>query len=74
LEEKINEAFASDGPFISEVMIDPEEVTAPKVKSFIGADGKMVSKPQEDLAPFLDRKEFLENMIVQPLPDYEEIQ
>lgn len=69
--DKIKEAFETKGPFITEVMIDPEEVTAPKVKSFIGADGKMVSKPQEDLAPFLDRKEFLENMIIPPTPDYE---
>ena len=71
LEEKIKEAFEVEGPIITEVMIDPEEMTAPKVKSFIGADGKMVSKPQEDLAPFLDRKEFLENMIIPPLSDYE---
>ena len=71
LEQKIHEAFNSKGPFISEILIDPEEMTAPKVKSFIGSDGKMVSKPQEDLAPFLDRKEFLVNMIVPPLPDYE---
>jgi len=72
--DKIKEAFESKGPFITEVMIDPEEVTAPKVKSFIGEDGKMVSKPQEDMAPFLDRKEFLKNMIVSPLPDFEKIQ
>jgi acetolactate synthase-1/2/3 large subunit len=68
--ERIQESFATSGPFITEVMIDPEEVTAPKVKSFIGVDGKIVSKPQEDLAPFLDRKEFLENMVIDPLPDY----
>jgi len=72
--DKIKEAFETKGPFITEVMIDPEEVTAPKVKSFIGEDGKMVSKPQEDMAPFLDRKEFLKNMIVSPLPDFEKIQ
>ena len=72
--DKIKEAFETKGPFITEVMIDPEEVTAPKVKSFIGDDGKMVSKPQEDMAPFLNRKEFLENMIVSPLPDFEKIQ
>jgi acetolactate synthase-1/2/3 large subunit len=72
--DKIKEAFETKGPFITEVIIDPEEVTAPKVKSFIGEDGKMVSKPQEDMAPFLDRKEFLKNMIVSPLPDFEKIQ
>jgi len=35
----------------------------------IGANGKMISKPLEDLAPFLDRKEFLDNMIVKPLTE-----
>ena len=59
----------SDGPFICEVMIDPEEQVSPKVKSMIGANGKMISKPLEDLAPFLDRKEFLDNMIVKPLTE-----
>ena len=67
LEKGIEEALAGDGPFICEVMIDPAEQVAPKVKSMLGANGKMISKPLEDLAPFLDRAEFLENMIVQPL-------
>jgi acetolactate synthase-1/2/3 large subunit len=52
-------------------MIDPDELTAPKVKSVLGSDGRMTSRPLEDLAPFLDRKEFLDNMIVPPMPDYE---
>lgn len=69
LEAKIAEALAADGPFICEVMVHPDEQTAPKVKSVLGADGQMTSKPLEDLAPFLDRKVFMENMIVPPLPD-----
>jgi acetolactate synthase-1/2/3 large subunit len=32
-------------------------------------DGSMGSKPLEDLFPFLDREEFLANMIVKPLPE-----
>lgn len=67
LAKGIKEALDSDGPFICEVMIDPEEQVAPKVKSILDSYGRMVSKPLEDLAPFLDRKEFLENMIVKPL-------
>ncbi|MBF0588478.1 MAG: hypothetical protein HQL53_05060, partial [Magnetococcales bacterium] len=30
-------------------------------------DGTIVSKPMEDLYPFLDREEFLENMVVEPV-------
>jgi acetolactate synthase-1/2/3 large subunit len=32
-------------------------------------DGSMVSRPLEDLYPFLAREEFLANMIVKPLSD-----
>jgi len=67
LESKIQEALEYDGPFISEVLVDPEEQVIPKVKSVLDSSGKMVSKPLEDLAPFLDRKEFLENMIIKPI-------
>ena len=69
LKEGIKEALASEGPFICEVMVNPNEQVMPKVKSMIGANGKMISKPLEDLSPFLDRKEFLENMIVKPLQE-----
>lgn len=67
--EGIQVAINTEGPFICEVMIDPDEQVAPKVKSMLGANGKMISKPLEDLAPFLDRKEFLENMIVKPIEE-----
>ena len=69
LKAGVAEALKSNEPFICEVMIDPNEQVAPKVKSMLGAHGKMISKPLEDLAPFLDRKEFLENMIVTPLSE-----
>ena len=32
-------------------------------------DGSMVSKPLEDLWPFLEREEFLANMIIPPLEE-----
>jgi acetolactate synthase-1/2/3 large subunit len=69
LDERIAEALDHPGPFIAEVMIDPEEQTQPKVKSVLTSDGRMVSKPLEDLAPLLERREFLENMIIPPVPE-----
>jgi acetolactate synthase-1/2/3 large subunit len=33
------------------------------------ADGRMVSRPLEDLAPFLTREELLENMMIDLLPE-----
>ena len=69
LEQGVSEAFSSAGPFICEVMINPSEEVKPKVKSAMKTDGTLYSKPLEDLWPFLDRKEFLSNMIVMPLPE-----
>ncbi len=69
LEKGVAEALSSIGPFISEVMIDPEEESAPKVKSALKTDGSLVSKPLEDLWPFLPREEFLKNMLIPPMPE-----
>ena len=69
LQVGVMEALESDGPFICEVMINPEEQVTPKVKTVLGNNGKLISKPLEDLFPFLERFEFLENMIVKPLDE-----
>ena len=44
-------------------MIDSEQPTAPRVSSMKLEDGSMISKPLEDMWPFLDRDEFNANMI-----------
>jgi len=53
-----------NGPLICEVMLSSEEKMFPKLSSEIKADGTMVSKPLEDMFPFLHREEFKENMII----------
>lgn len=57
----------TEGPCICEVIMDPEQPLIPKTSFKILPDGKLVSPPIEDLFPFLDREEFLENMIIKPL-------
>jgi acetolactate synthase-1/2/3 large subunit len=52
------------GPLVVDVLVPPDEVRAPRVISVPRPDGSMVSKPLEDLWPFLPRDEFLSNMIV----------
>jgi len=52
-------------PVVCEVMADPFLLTVPRLSSEVRSDGSMVSKPLEDLWPFLDRKEFKANMIVE---------
>jgi len=57
------------GPTICEVMVSPQTQTQPRLSSAAGPDGRMVSKPLEDLWPFLDRDEFAGVMIVPPLDE-----
>jgi acetolactate synthase-1/2/3 large subunit len=46
------------------VAMDPAQNFAPKVASERLADGRIVSKPLEDMWPFLGRDEFRSNMLV----------
>jgi acetolactate synthase-1/2/3 large subunit len=57
------------GPMLIEVRTPREEPRAPSLSSARRPDGSMVSKPLEDLWPFLPREEFLANMIIPPLPE-----
>lgn len=68
LERVLQAVLAADGPALCDVRMDPEQTFIPRVTSRRLADGRMVSSPLEDMYPFLDRKELLENMII-PLWD-----
>jgi acetolactate synthase-1/2/3 large subunit len=57
------------GPGLCEVILDRDQGFEPKLSSRKLPDGRMVSAPLEDMAPFLDREEFRQNMIVPPQPD-----
>jgi acetolactate synthase-1/2/3 large subunit len=61
---KIEKILNQNGPVFCEVMIDPFEEIGPKVASYKKEDGSMISKPLEDLAPFLPRDEFKNNMLI----------
>ena len=67
-EAKLPGIFSTVTPALIEVMLDPFEQLGPKAASKRLPDGTMVSAPLEDMAPFLPRDEFLENMIIPPLP------
>ena len=66
LREKVHATLASPGPVVCEVMAAADEVRQPRLASKQQSNGAMVSMPLEDLWPFLDRQEFLANMIVPP--------
>jgi acetolactate synthase-1/2/3 large subunit len=69
LEEKLSLLLAEDGPAVIEVFVDPDEPREPRVASQQRPDGTMVSKPLEDLYPFLPRDEFAANMLIEMWPD-----
>ncbi|QMV18751.1 thiamine pyrophosphate-binding protein [Granulicella sp. 5B5] len=69
LREQVREVLAMPGPVVVDVRVIPDEVRAPRLQSYQRADGSFVSKPLEDLFPFLSREEFMENMIVKPMAE-----
>jgi acetolactate synthase-1/2/3 large subunit len=69
LESQVRRILDLPGPVLCDVHVIPDEPREPRVTSVQRPDGSFLSKPLEDLAPFLDRKEFLENMIVPPIEE-----
>jgi acetolactate synthase-1/2/3 large subunit len=69
LREQVRKVLETPGPVVCDVLVIPDEVRGPRLSSMQRPDGSLVSKPLEDLWPFLDRDEFYANMIVQPLPE-----
>ena len=56
--EVIRCVLESDGPCILEAVVDPTQNFAPKSSSRVLPDGRIVSSPPDDMAPFLDREDF----------------
>jgi thiamine pyrophosphate-dependent acetolactate synthase large subunit-like protein len=69
LRSGVREVLSQDGPVVCAVSVSAEQATAPRVTSAVRPDGTLVSKPMEDMWPFLPREEFLANMIVPPLEE-----
>jgi acetolactate synthase-1/2/3 large subunit len=69
LREAMPGILADPGPVVCDVMVDPLEPVLPKVSSVLKPGGGIVTRPMEDLFPFLDREEFRSNMIVPPIEE-----
>jgi acetolactate synthase-1/2/3 large subunit len=69
LREDVRRVLDMTGPVVCDVHVVPDEMRAPRLQSYQKADGSFVSKPLEDLFPFLPREEFMANMIVEPLSE-----
>lgn len=69
LRQDVRSALNLPGPVVCDVRVIPDEMRAPRLANYQKPDGSLVSRPLEDLFPFLPRDEFLANMIVEPLPE-----
>lgn len=69
LRAQVKRILEIPGPVICDVLMKHDEPRAPSLSSAQNKNGLMVSKPLEDLWPFLEREEFHANMIIPPLQE-----
>ncbi|NJD76980.1 MAG: thiamine pyrophosphate-binding protein [Candidatus Methanoperedens sp.] len=69
LDKALDDVLEFDGPVICDIMTPRDQLIIPTVASEKKDDGTMVSKPLEDMYPFLERDEFRKNMIVKALSE-----
>lgn len=69
MRDKIESILRYEGPLMCDVMLQTDYIFSPKLSSERKPDGRIISKPLEDLYPFLPREEFYKNMIIKPLDE-----
>lgn len=69
LDWMIAQMLGKEGPAICEIVVGTKQMFEPKSATKRLEDGTLVSPPLEDLAPFLPREEFYENMIIEPVKE-----
>jgi acetolactate synthase-1/2/3 large subunit len=62
----LKKVLDTPGPRLCEVMLDPDQGFEPRQSSRQLPDGRIVSAPLEDMFPFLDRGELLDNLLIPP--------
>lgn len=69
MKEAVHRTLAQPGAVFCEIFTDTKQVWEPKSATKKLPDGRLVSPPLEDLAPFLDRQELLENLYITPVEE-----
>jgi len=69
MESKIQEVLDFDGPVVCEVITQEWQLIIPRTASDKRADGVLIAKPYEDMAPFLSSEEMKKNMIAERSTD-----
>ena len=59
----------SNEPIICEVMCKEWDAVVPTLSAKKTDDGRLISRPLEDMYPFLEREELYDNMYVKPLEE-----
>jgi acetolactate synthase-1/2/3 large subunit len=67
LPEAIACTLSASDPVLCSIKVTQDHVTAPKVQAMKKPDGGMISKPLEDMWPYLPPEELAENMIADRL-------
>lgn len=65
----VDEALASEGAVFCEIFVSAQQNFEPKSATKRLPDGRLYSPPLEDLAPFLDRDEIAQNMVIPMVHD-----
>lgn len=66
LVKEIKRVLTADGPVLCEIMVSPDQELIATQGFDKNKDGTFLPRPLEDMYPFLERKEFMENMITKP--------
>ena len=67
MKKQVDSILATPGAAFMEIFVSDTQLFEPKSATKRLEDGTLVSPPLEDLAPFLNREEFLSNMIIKPI-------
>jgi acetolactate synthase-1/2/3 large subunit len=62
---EVHHALESDGPVLVDVVIDPAQEFEPRSKARQLPDGRIVSPNLEDMYPFLDETELMDNIVAE---------
>lgn len=55
--DRLPELLSGDGPLLINLIVDPRQAFAPRIKSRVDADGRFATPDLDDMHPFLDSNE-----------------
>jgi len=69
MKNAVDKTLSHNGAVFCEIFVSTEQNFEPKSATKRLPDGTLISPPLEDLAPFLERDEYLSNMIIEPISE-----